>query len=51
MMTFKCAKIIKETMEEKYGGLGSWQVNIAMYHQSLIVAVRYLRWSSERALE
>ena len=22
----KCAKIIKETMEEKYGGMGNWQV-------------------------
>ena len=25
---FQCAKIIKETMEEKYGGMGKWQVVI-----------------------
>ena len=23
---FQCAKIIKQAMEERYGGLGSWQV-------------------------
>ena len=23
---FQCAKIIKEAMEEKYGGMGFWQV-------------------------
>ena len=24
----QCAKFIKESMEEKYGGLGSWQVEL-----------------------
>ena len=26
MFLLQCAKIIKEAMEEKYGGMGFWQV-------------------------
>ena len=28
MYDVQCAKFIKESMEEKYGGLGSWQVEL-----------------------
>ena len=30
MSLFQCAKIIKEAMEEKYGGMGFWQVRMEM---------------------